>query len=60
MHEQSGMWADDAQRERIFEMIGVHSVTHHRVRNARVEHQRRVAVAILLGSAVLWLIVQAL
>jgi hypothetical protein len=54
------MWADDAQRQRIFDMIGTHSVTYHRVRNARLEHQRRVTVALLLAAAVLWTIIQAL
>lgn len=60
VREHSGMWADDAQRQRIFDMIGTHSVTYHRVRNARLEHQRRVTVALLLAAAVLWTIIQAL
>jgi hypothetical protein len=54
------MWVNDAQRDRIFEMIGTHSVTHHRVRNARAELQRRVAIGVLLGAAVLWLLFRAL
>lgn len=49
-----GMWVDEAQRERIFEMIGTHSVTYHRVRNARLEHQRRVTVSLLVGAGILW------
>ncbi|MGQ0647356.1 MAG: hypothetical protein ACT4P7_07270 [Gemmatimonadaceae bacterium] len=59
MHEENAMWVNDAQRDRIFEMIGTNTVTHHRVRNARTEHQRRVAIAVLLGAGVLWTIVLA-
>lgn len=54
------MWVNDAQRDRIFEMIGTGSVTHHRVRNARAEHLRHVAVALILGTAVLWALLRAL
>ncbi len=54
MQEQSGMWADDSQRDRIFEMIGCHSVTYHRVRNARVEHQRRLVILGLVAVALTW------
>ena len=56
MREQSGMWADDSQRDRIFEMIGCHSVTLHRVRNARAEHQRRILILVLVAAAVTWAI----
>ncbi len=58
--EQSGMWVNEAQRERIFEMIGTHSVTYHRVRNARLEHQRRLAIAVLVGAALVWVALAAL
>ena len=54
------MWVNDAQRDRIFEMIGTHSVTYHRVRNARLEFQRRVTVGVLLGAGLLWVLVGAL
>lgn len=51
------MWVNDAQRDRIFEMIGTHSVTYHRVRNARLEFQRRVTVGVLLGAGLLWVLI---
>ena len=54
------MWVNEAQRERIFEMIGTHSVTYHRVRNARGEHQRRVVIGVLFSLAVLWALALAL
>jgi hypothetical protein len=54
MRSEDGMWVNDAQRERIFEMIGSHSVTYHRVRNARTEHQRRVLIALLVAAAAVW------
>lgn len=59
VQQESGMWVNEAQRERIFEMVGTHSVTHHRVRNARLEHQRRAVMAALVGAALLWAIVAA-
>ena len=54
------MWVNEAQRERIFEMIGTHTVTYHRVRNARAEHQRRVAIGVLLSLALLWAVARVL
>ena len=60
LHENRAMWVNEAQRERIFEMIGTHSVTYLRVRNARAEHQRRLAIGVLLGLALLWAVVQVL
>lgn len=53
------MWADDSQRDRIFEMIGTHSVTYHRVRNARVEHHRRLVILGLVALAVVWALLGA-
>lgn len=58
MQRTTGMWVNEAQRERIFEMIGTHTVTYHRVRNARLEFQRRVAMGVLLGGALLWVVVR--
>lgn len=51
------MWVNDAQRDRIFEMIGTHSVTYHRVRNARNEHIRHMAIALIVGAAVFWALI---
>jgi hypothetical protein len=48
------MWANDAQRDRIFEMIGTHTVTFHRVRNARREHRLQMMVAALVIAALVW------
>jgi hypothetical protein len=48
------MWANDAQRDRIFEMIGTHTVTFHRVRNARLEQRRQAVVLALLSAAIIW------
>lgn len=56
---ERGMWVNEEQRERIFEMIGTHSVTYHRVRNARLELQRRVAIGILLGAALLLVVARS-
>jgi hypothetical protein len=51
------MWADNSQRDRIFEMIGCHTVTYHRVRNARLESQRRALILALVGVAITWIAV---
>lgn len=59
MQEQVGMWADNSQRDRIFEMIGCHSVTYHRVRNARVEQQRRTMILLLVTAAIAWIAIAA-
>jgi hypothetical protein len=50
MHAQADMWVNNEQRERIFEMIGTHSVTHHPARDARVEHRHTVVAACLVGA----------
>ena len=55
MQGEVGMWADNSQRDRIFEMIGCHSVTYHRVRNARAEHQRRAMIVGLVAAAIAWI-----
>ena len=55
MQGSMGMWADNSQRDRIFEMIGCHSVTYHRVRNARVEQQRRTMILLLVAAAIAWI-----
>lgn len=47
---QTDMWVNNEQRDRIFEMIGTHSVTHHPARNARQEHQHTVVAACLVGA----------
>lgn len=60
LQENRAMWVNEAQRERIFEMIGTHTVTYHRVRNARAEHQRRVAIGVLLSLALLWAVARVL
>lgn len=36
-------------------MIGCHTVTYHRVRNARVEHQRRAMILALVAAAIAWI-----
>jgi hypothetical protein len=51
------MWADNAQRDRIFEMIGTDTIRLLRVRNARLEHQRHLAAAVLLAAAGVWIAV---
>jgi hypothetical protein len=43
----TGMWVNNEQRDRIFEMIGTHSAAPNPVPSARLEHQR--------VSLVLWL-----
>jgi hypothetical protein len=55
MQGHVGMWADNSQRDRIFEMIGCHSVTFHRVRNARSEHHRRNLILVLVSAALAWI-----
>ena len=52
----TGMWVDNAQRDRIFEMIGTHSVTHHPAHNGRLEHQRTVLAAFVVGAVGLWIV----
>lgn len=54
------MWVNDAQRNRIFEMIGTHTVTYHRVRNAKLEAQRRALITGLLLAAIAWAVATAL
>lgn len=55
LRDRDGMWVDEAQRERIFEMVGTRSVTFHRVRNARAEQHRRLVIAGLLAAAAVWM-----
>lgn len=50
-------WADTAQRDRAFAMIHTDTVSYYRARNARIEHQRRVAISLLLAAASLWVAV---
>lgn len=59
MQGRMGMWADNSQRDRIFEMIGCHSVTYHRVRNARLEQQRRTMILVLVTAAIAWIAIAA-
>ena len=49
------MWVDNAQRDRIFEMIGTHSATHHPAHSSRLEHQRTVLAAVVVGGVGLWI-----
>ena len=56
MHDDAHMWADDNQRERIFEMVGTRSVTYHRLCNARLEQQRRAIALAFVAAGVTWLL----
>lgn len=49
------MWVNNEQRDRIFEMIGTHSVTYHPAHNARLEHQRVVLFACLVVVIAVWI-----
>lgn len=60
LRQQDGMWVNEAQRERIFEMIGTDTVTYHRVRNAKHEQQRRLMIALLVGAAAVWVALSTL
>jgi hypothetical protein len=52
------MWADNAQRDRIFEMIGTDSVRFHVVRNARLDLQRRLVSVLLIAAAGAWIVIE--
>ncbi len=55
VHQWADMWVDNAQRDRIFEMIGTHSATHHPAHSSRLDHQWTVLAAIVVGGAGLWI-----
>jgi hypothetical protein len=54
------MWVDNAQRERIFEMIGAGTGTRHRAPGIRADHRWPVLAAAALGIVALGLVLSAL
>ena len=60
MRDGHGMWADNAQRERIFEMIGTQTGTLHRAPGARADHPWPALVAAAAGILAVWLVLSAI
>lgn len=50
----AGMWASDAQRDRIFEMIASHPAPFHRERASRSKLVRHALILALLSASVAW------